>query len=111
MQWETFLSTLGQADRARLLRWLDEARLYAGLAARSTDAAEVEWAVSCIDRALDALAAARILLQVPAEPQPWEDEAYRAYRTHRPGSAIRLRPAELAALREAVQQRAVGGAG
>ena len=109
MQWGTFLRTLSNSDRARLDRCLEEAREYAGLAARGTETAEVEWAVGCIDRALDALAAARILLETPVEPQPWELEAYRAYRTNRPASAIRVRPAELAALRQAVQQRAAQG--
>ena len=81
MQWDAFVDSLSHTDRARLIRALDEARLYGGLPARATDQTDVEWIVSCIDRALDALAAARILLGAPIEPQPWANDAYRAYRS------------------------------
>ena len=106
MQWEDFLATLSRMDRIRLLRWLDEGAQYANLAARGTKGADREEILGFIDRALDALAAARILLGVPAEPRPWADSTYRAYRSYHPTTAVRVRPAELAALQRAAAQRA-----
>lgn len=110
MHWKEFDEHLTHTDRARLMRSLQEGRLYGGLAARAEDRTEVEWMVACIDRAIDALAAARILLGAPAEPQPWADASYRAYRGHHPTSELRLRPAELSALRHAVEERAAARA-
>lgn len=110
MQLQEHLGSLSFTDRTRLMRWLEDGRLYAGLAARSIDADDLEWVVACLDRALDAIAAARILLPAPAEPQPWADESYRAFRTHRPASALRVPPAELAALRDSLRRRPARGA-
>ncbi len=110
MQWGTFLKTLARADRARLIRCLDEGQQYSSLAAQAKEPVEFEWLVACIDRSLDALAAARILLEAPAEPPPWEHHAYRAYRSLHPTTKIRMTPAELTALRAAVQRRSVAGA-
>ena len=76
---------------------------------RADDRVEVEWIVTCIDRAMDALAAARILLGAPVETQPWADETYRAFRSHYPYTALRLRPAELSALRRALSDRQAAG--
>ena len=106
MQWEDFLSTLTRMDRIRLLRWLDEGCQYANLAAHGAKGADREEIVGFIDRALDALAAARILMGVPAEPRPWADSTYRAYRTHHPTTSVRVRPAELAALQNAAAHQA-----
>lgn len=111
MQWEDYLATLSRMDRIRLLRWLDEGRQYANLAARGTQGAEREEILGFIDRALDALAAARILLGVPAEPRPWADATYRAYRTHHPTTKVRVRPAELTALQHAAMQQSAQRAG
>lgn len=111
MQWDTFVDSLSQIDRVRLLRALDEARLYGSQPAHASDRTDVEWIVSCIDRALDALAAARIILGAPAEPQPWADDAYRAYRSHRPETTLRVHPTELHALRQAVRESAVAAGG
>ena len=105
MQWEEFVGTLSRYDRIRLLRSLDEARQYSNLASRATRDTEVAEVVGYIDRALDALAAARILLRAPAEPQPWAHPTYRAYRTHLPSTTLRVRPKELAALQEAARRR------
>ena len=105
MQWEEFVGTLSRYDRIRLMRSLDEARQYANLASRATRETEVAEVVGYIDRALDALAAARILLRAPAEPQPWANPTYRAYRTHLPSTSLRVRPTELAALQEAARRR------
>ena len=110
MQWGTFLKTLARADRARLIRCLEEGQQYSSLAAQVKEPADVEWMVACIDRSLDALAAARILLEVPAEPPPWEHQAYRAYRSLHPATKIRMTPTELTALRAAVQRRAAAAA-
>ena len=110
MQWGTFLKTLARADRARLIRCLEEGQLYSGLAAQAKDPADVEWMVACIDRSLDALAAARILLEAPAEPPPWEHQAYRAYRSLHPATKIRMTPAQLTALRAAAQRRSTAAA-
>ena len=104
MQWREFLQTLGEADRTRLSERLSEGHLYSKMAAGAADRADVEWLLACIDRALDALASARILLQAPPEPQPWEYQAYRAYRSHHPASTIRIAPSELERLREALRQ-------
>ena len=104
MQWREFLQTLGEADRTRLSERLSEGHLYSKMAAGAADRADVEWLLACIDRALDALAAARILLQAPPEPQPWEYQAYRAYRSHHPTSTIRIAPSELERLRAAVRE-------
>ena len=104
MQWREFLQTLGEADRARLSQRLEEGQSYSQMAAGAAERAEVEWMLACIDRALDALAAARILLQAPPEPQPWEYHAYRAYRSHHPTSTIRVAPSELERLRETLRQ-------
>jgi hypothetical protein len=111
MQWDAFLDSLSHTDRARLIRALDEARLYGGLPARATDRTDVEWIISCIDRALDALAAARILLGAPAEPQPWANDAYRAYRSHHPETALRVHPSQLHAVRQAVRESALAAGG
>jgi hypothetical protein len=111
MQWDAFVNGLSHPDRARLIRALDEARLYGSLPARATDRTDVEWIVSCIDRALDALAAARILLGAPVEPQPWADDAYRAYRSHRPETVLRIHPTQLDALRQAVHDNAMAAGG
>jgi hypothetical protein len=99
MQWDEFVCSLSDADRARLVRLLEEGRQYAGITAGQIGSAEVEQIVACLDQALDALAAARLLLQAPVEPQPWRDPAYRAYRTSHPTTTIHLRPSELEALR------------
>ena len=110
MQWGMFLKTLARADRARLIRCLEEGQQYSSLAVQAKEPADVEWMVACIDRSLDALAAARILLEAPAEPPPWEHQAYRAYRSLHPATKIRMTPAELTALRAAVQRRAAAAA-
>lgn len=109
MQWEEFFRTLSRYDRIRLLRWLEEGRQYANLAARGREKAEVEQVVQFIDQAVDALIAARLMLPVPTAPQPWESQAYRAYRTHFPATNFRVRPAELSAIREAAGQAAAQG--
>src|SRR5688500_13857752 len=111
MLWEAFVDSLSHTDRVRLIRALDEARLYGSLPARATDQTDVEWIVSCIDRALDALAAARILLGAPVEPQPWANDAYRAYRSHRPETALRVHPTQLGAICQAVHENAIAAGG
>jgi hypothetical protein len=107
MRWDQFLDGLSHTDRARLARSLVDARQYGSLPARAPEGTDVEWIVSCIDRAMDALAAARILIGAQPEPQPWADAGYRAFRTHRPESSLRMDPAELTAVREAVRGRDV----
>ena len=109
MKWGRMFGALEHGVRARLVRNLDEGRLYAKLAARADDGADVEWVVACIDRAIDALAAARVQLDAWPVPRPWDDEAYRAYRGHHPISRIRVAPAELDALRAALRQRNARG--
>src|SRR3712207_4899320 len=105
MQWKEFVESLGERDRARLLQSLQEARIYSSFPTRADDRVDVEWLVTCIDRAIDALAAARIILGAPAESQPWADETYRAFRSHHPSTVLRLQPAELSALRRTLSER------
>jgi hypothetical protein len=105
MQWRDFVESLGDRDRARLIQSLQDARIYSSLPTSADDRADVEWLVTCIDRAIDALAAARILLGAPAESQPWADETYRAFRSHHPSTVLRLQPAELSALRRTLSDR------
>jgi hypothetical protein len=105
MQWREAVESLSESDRARLIQSLQEACLYGTVPSRADDRVEVELIVACIDRAMDALAAARILLRAPAEAQPWADATYRAYRSHYPSTTLRLRPAELSALRRTLSDR------
>lgn len=106
MNWDKFVHDLTPADRTRLVRSLVEAKAYGSFPAEAPDNADVDWILSCIDRAVDALAAARILISAQAEPQPWADPGYRAFRSDHPDTMVRVRPAELAAVREAVRRRA-----
>jgi hypothetical protein len=110
MQWDQFVDSMSHLDRARLVRWLNEGRQYARLAdtvaAQGGGAVEIEEIVRLLDQAVDALTAARVMLPVPAAPQPWEDQTYRAYQTFLPATRIRLRPADLTAVREAVGRKA-----
>jgi len=110
MHWDTLLDNLNHTDRARLARSLVEARTYGGLPAQAPSDADVEWVIGCIDRALDALAAARILISAQSEPRPWADPAYRAFRSQHPDSAVRVRPAELDALQDAARRRSAAAA-
>ena len=110
MQWDTFLDDLSPSDRTRLARSLVEAKAYGSFPAKAPDDADVEWILGCIDRALDALSAARILISAQAEPQPWADPGYRAFRSGHPDTTVRVRPAELAAVREAVRRRTAAAA-
>jgi hypothetical protein len=109
MQWREVVESLSETDRARLIRSLQEAQIYGAVPSRADDRVEVEWIVTCIDRAMDALAAARILLRAPAETQPWADETYRAFRSHYPHTTLRLRPAEMSALRRTLSDRQAAG--
>ena len=103
MQSGAFRTSRDDPDRARLARNLEEGRLYADLAA-CADGSDPDWLVTCLDRAIDALAAARMQLDATPEPRPWGDAAYRAFRSHHPETRIRARPADLAVVREAARR-------
>ena len=105
MQWKELVESLDERGRARLIQSLQEARVFSSYPTSADDRVEVEWIVTCIDRAMDALAAARIILGAPAESQPWADETYRAFRSHHPSTVLRLQPAELSALRRTLSDR------
>jgi hypothetical protein len=95
MQWNEFICEMPDDERERLMQLLEEGRQYAGITTGRIGAADVEQVVAALDHALDALAAARLLLHAPVEPRPWRDPAYRAYRTSHPTTSINVRPREL----------------
>jgi hypothetical protein len=95
MQWNEFICGMSDDQRARLMHLLEEGRQYAGFTTGRIGSADVEQVIAALDQALDALAAARLLLGAPVEPRPWKDAAYRAYRTSHPATTINLRPREL----------------
>jgi hypothetical protein len=105
MQWDEFVCNMPNDQRTRLMQLLEEGRCYASITSGRIGSAEVEQIVAALDHALDALAAARLLLQAPVEPRPWKDPAFRAYRTSHPTSSINVPPRELERVLAAVRDR------
>ena len=108
MQWNEFVCAMPDDQRARLMFLLEEGRQYAGITTGRIGSADVEQIVAALDHALDALAAARLLLHAPVEPRPWKDHAYRAYRTSHPTTSINVRPRELERVLAAARERRAG---
>ena len=105
MQWDEFVCDMPDDQRARLMQLLEEGRHYAAITSGRIGTADVQQIVAALDHALDALAAARLLLHAPVEPRPWKDPAFRAYRTSHPASTINVPPGELERVLAAVRDR------